>query len=548
MRCLPPRRGARGWTRSDPRGKRGEGGGGGGQSQAATRPYLVGLGYRQTSDLPITVIRQPHNLGYGGNQKAGYRYAIDHGFDIVVLLHGDGQYAPESLPQIVAPLEHGECDAVFGSRMIVKGAARKGGMPLYKFVGNRILLDFENAALGTDLSEFHSGYRAYSVDALADVPFEQNSDGFNFDTQIIIQLRHAGKRINEVPIPTYYGDEICHVNGMQYAWDVTRDVVSLQAPENGLRRRRARPARRRVRAEGEPGQLARRIFALLASRPAGNILDLGCSSGLLAQRLRELGHRVTGVDAVEAPGVREQTDSFVKADLDAGIPAEVGTGFDVVLAADVIEHLRDPQRLVRESRRVLRPGGSLVVCVPNFGHWYPRLRAARPLRLRPAWATRPRPSALLHPPERKAASRARGFEIRRIEPVGLLSKRSRSHAPATMASGFRFRRGFLVADPVRLSVHPRGRAHDRDLRVSGWHRDEDRQHRDEERHGEPGDRSLRPLAGKRGRQHEHEQRCDRQRVSPGETGIVDVIGDHHGRAEGDATQVEHGHRDQAEDM
>ena len=119
--------------------------------------YLVGLGYSQTSDLPITVIRQPRNLGYGGNQKAGYRYAIDHGFDIIVLLHGDGQYAPESLPEIVAPLERGECDAVFGSRMMVKGAARGGGMPLYKYVGNRVLSTIENAALGTELSEFHSG-------------------------------------------------------------------------------------------------------------------------------------------------------------------------------------------------------------------------------------------------------------------------------------------------------------------------------------------------------------------------------------------------------
>ena len=88
--------------------------------------YLVGLGYSQPSDLPITVIRQPRNLGYGGNQKAGYRYAVDQGLDIVVLLHGDGQYAPESLPEIVAPLERGEADAVFGSRMMVRAPLARG--------------------------------------------------------------------------------------------------------------------------------------------------------------------------------------------------------------------------------------------------------------------------------------------------------------------------------------------------------------------------------------------------------------------------------------
>src|SRR6202051_3084077 len=144
--------------------------------------YLVGLGYQQISDLPITLIRQPRNLGYGGNQKAGYQVAIEHGLDIVVMLHGDGQYAPESLPDIVAPLISGDADAVFGSRIMIKGAARKGGMPIYKYVGNRILSRFENAALGTELSEFHSGYRAYSVAALKQLPFERNSNGFNFDT------------------------------------------------------------------------------------------------------------------------------------------------------------------------------------------------------------------------------------------------------------------------------------------------------------------------------------------------------------------------------
>jgi len=182
--------------------------------------YLVGLGYQQISDLPITMVRQPTNLGYGGNQKVGYELAIDHGLDIVVMLHGDGQYAPESLPDLLAPLLADEADAVFGSRLMVKGEARRGGMPLYKYAGNRILTRFENAVLGTDMSEFHSGYRAYSVRALKQIPFQRNSNGFNFDTQIIIQLHDAGMRIVEVPVRTYYGDEICYVNGIRYAVDV----------------------------------------------------------------------------------------------------------------------------------------------------------------------------------------------------------------------------------------------------------------------------------------------------------------------------------------
>ncbi len=108
----------------------------------------------------------PQEPGYGGNQKAGYQWAIDNGLDIVVLLHGDGQYAPEMLPEMVAPLERGEADAVFGSRMLDPGGARRGGMPRYKFVGNRILTTVENIVAGASLSEWHSGYRAYSVAAL----------------------------------------------------------------------------------------------------------------------------------------------------------------------------------------------------------------------------------------------------------------------------------------------------------------------------------------------------------------------------------------------
>jgi glycosyltransferase involved in cell wall biosynthesis len=382
--------------------------------------YLVGLGYQQTSDLPITVVRQPQNLGYGGNQKAGYQFAIDHGLDIVVLLHGDGQYAPECLPEMVAPLERGDADAVFGSRIMVKGAARRGGMPLYKFVGNRVLSTIENRALGTDLTEFHSGYRAYRVDALKDLPFDRNSDGFNFDTQIIIQLHDAGKRIVEIPIPTYYGDEICYVNGMQYAWDVTKDVLAYRLQKAGFgsgdRVALGEEYRLKESAESSHG----RIFALLGSRPPSKILDLGCSAGHLAQRLQELGHHVTGVDRFESREVTERLGAFVKADLDTGIPAEVGSGFDVVLAADVIEHLREPEQLLRDAREVLRPGGSLVVCVPNVSHWYPRFRTLLgrfdydqrgildKTHLR--FFTR---RSLRRTLERE------GFTVRRVEPVGL---------------------------------------------------------------------------------------------------------------------------------
>ncbi|MFI5009685.1 MAG: methyltransferase domain-containing protein [Solirubrobacterales bacterium] len=341
--------------------------------------YLVGLGYRQiTDDLPLTIVRHASNLGYGGNQKAGYRLAIERDLDIVVLLHGDGQYAPECLEEIVAPLERGECDAVFGSRMMVKGAARKGGMPLYKYVGNRILTRFENHMLGTDLSEFHSGYRAYSVKALSSIPFERNSDGFDFDTQIIIELVDAGKRIVEVPIATYYGDEICYVDGLKYAKDVSMAVLRHRLATLGF-------ISDGLSAVGEEYTLKESrdsshaiIVRWLEQMPPARILDLGCSGGLLAERARACGHTVTGVDLLDLPEVHDRVDRFIQRDLDHGLPPEMAEEepFDVVLAADVLEHVRVPELILAQIGAVLAPRGTLIASVPNFGHWYARARTA----------------------------------------------------------------------------------------------------------------------------------------------------------------------------
>lgn len=175
----------------------------------------------------LSIFRNPVNLMYGGNQRRGYQYAIQQNLDIVVLLHGDGQYAPEVMQDLLTPLEHGQADMVMGSRMMIEGAARKGNMPLYKYVGNRILTWLENRLLGTRLSEFHSGYRAYSVRALREIPLDKLTWNWHFDTQIIIEFIKRGFRISEVPIPTYYGDEICRVNGIPYAMNCVRETLKF---------------------------------------------------------------------------------------------------------------------------------------------------------------------------------------------------------------------------------------------------------------------------------------------------------------------------------
>lgn len=175
--------------------------------------------------VALTICVQPFNRGYGGNQRACYRWAAQNGFDHVVMIHGDGQYAPEIVEQILGPLLAGEADAVFGSRMMVRESARCGGMPMYKRLGNRVLSGIQNRATGLNLSEWHCGYRAYRIGALRQLDLETLSPGFDFDTQIILALDTANMTICETPIPTHYGDEKCHVNGLRYATQVTGAVM-----------------------------------------------------------------------------------------------------------------------------------------------------------------------------------------------------------------------------------------------------------------------------------------------------------------------------------
>jgi SAM-dependent methyltransferase len=341
---------------------------------SADTTYLVSLDYQTAGDLPLISLRNAHNLGYGGNQKTAYRWAIERGLDIVVLLHGDGQYAPEVIEDLIAPLMANQCDATLGSRMLAPGSARMGGMPLYKYAGNRILTKLSNAMVGTSLSEWHSGYRAYRIDALRDIPFEADSDGFDFDTQIIVQLHEAGKKIIEVPIPTFYGDEICYVNGLRYARDVTADVVRYRLHKTGFGSGELAFTHNGYDLKLSPFSSHGQLVSWLANRPPGRVLDLGCSDGRLGALFRLSGHSVVGVDSVKHNGVGARLDEFVEADLNQGLPTEVGKDFDVVVAADVLEHTMNPGSLLAELRDVLSPGGVVLVSVPNVAHWYPRVR------------------------------------------------------------------------------------------------------------------------------------------------------------------------------
>lgn len=167
----------------------------------------------------LTVLQHPVNRGYGEAEKTLLRAAIAEQVDVGILLHSDGQYSPEKIPELLVPFDQDTADLVQGSRML-GGGALKGGMPFYKYVANKGLTAIENWTLGMSMAEFHSGYMVYSRKALATIPFERLSASFDFDLEMLVLARAKGLRIAEIAIPTIYAGEKSHLKPIQYGLDV----------------------------------------------------------------------------------------------------------------------------------------------------------------------------------------------------------------------------------------------------------------------------------------------------------------------------------------
>jgi glycosyltransferase involved in cell wall biosynthesis len=181
---------------------------------------------RIASDFPnLDILDHRRNLGYGAAEKTLLRHAVREGAEAALLLHSDGQYSPESIPDLLGPLDRKEADLVQGSRMIERGGALRGGMPLYKYVANRCLTAIENKGFGMKMAEYHSGYMLYSRELLLAVPFEKFSNSFDFDLEMIVAAGSLGLKIKQIPIPTIYGEEVSYLNPFKYGIDVLKVVM-----------------------------------------------------------------------------------------------------------------------------------------------------------------------------------------------------------------------------------------------------------------------------------------------------------------------------------
>jgi len=349
--------------------------------------FHIGLSHKRKSisKFPFNVLKNPINQGYGGNQKIGYHYAIKNNFDFVALLHGDGQYAPEYLPKLLTPLNKGKADAVFGSRMIKNTNALKGGMPLYKFIGNKILTFVQNILLGVKLSEFHSGYRVYSVNTLKRIPFFMNTNDFHFDTEIIIQFTLYKGLIREVPIPTYYGDEICHVNGLKYAYNVLKTSFTARLQRyNLLYDRRFDAIEEKNNSDYYSAKLnweSSHSIAINYTKNSKVILDLGCANAEVTRYLAKSKRKtVYAVDKYKPKNIPKNV-VFLKHDLNIALENSsfYGKKFDTILLLDVVEHLLNPEKFVDDiykmvksdlDTKILVTTGNVAFIITRFLHLF----------------------------------------------------------------------------------------------------------------------------------------------------------------------------------
>lgn len=318
--------------------------------------YEEALKYsKNCKDLNISVIKTSENLGYGGNQKLGYFYAIKNDYDLVALIHGDGQYSPEFLGDLLFPFENdfNKIDMVLGSRMINKLDAIKGKMPIYKFIGNIILTKIQNFFLKSNLAEFHTGYKIYKVSALKNINFEKNTNDFHFDTEIIAQFLINNYVIKEIPIKTFYGDEVCNVNGVIYAKNCITTLIKYKLMTLGIFNdiKYIKKNYNENKYETKLNFYSPHSLVFNSVKFGSNVLDLGSGEGFVCDELKyKKNCNVKMVDNIDKNTTDEDK---ILLDLNKKLPDnnEVDwSKIDYVIALDIIEHLQNPENFVTNLR------------------------------------------------------------------------------------------------------------------------------------------------------------------------------------------------------
>ena len=301
----------------------------------------------------LHVRTNPRRYGYGGRRKIAFDYALDRGFDCVIVLEGDGRHPPERLADLLAA-------ALLDRSLVVIGAGARASSGPAPWLLRRML--------GMTVRDWRSGLRAYATDVLRRIPFQLASDDRRFDTEMLIQCRALGVPIREVPVGAF--DEPGADGGLTGAIAAAIDyrLHQLHVQRNG-----AFLVDRDIHYTFKHSRTGSHVQILQAIRPGTRVLDLGCSQGLLARPLAEKGVRTTGVDMGPPEKVSRDLEAYYRRDLEAPLDLPDGRVFDYVVVADVIEHVKNRAQLLRSARRYLKPDGRLLISTANIAIWFYRL-------------------------------------------------------------------------------------------------------------------------------------------------------------------------------
>lgn len=354
----------------------------GGHSKGAKRD-----GYATTTDvddlrhladefgIPVTVlgVRQP-GARYGAIQKIAFGWAIDQQFDVAAVVHASGHFPLRALDQMIGPIGRKEAGAVFARRVRDVGNLRRD-ISWWKAAGNRYLCSVINRIVGHPADEWLCPFRAYSTAVLRSMPFLNNSDSHVFDLEMLVGCVELHEQLEEVPVPVVPDRAFGLADCVRLARDSIVAALRYRFHKMGFGTGSTAFNSLAYEVKTEENSSHDSLLRWLNEFVPGRVLDVGCSDGYFGHLLEQMGHTVTGVDMQASPGIEERISHFVLANLEEGLSTHFEEGsFDIVVLADVLEHVRSPGTLLRGARVILAPGGSILVSIPNIGHWYGRLK------------------------------------------------------------------------------------------------------------------------------------------------------------------------------
>jgi 2-polyprenyl-3-methyl-5-hydroxy-6-metoxy-1,4-benzoquinol methylase len=325
--------------------------------------------------LNVQILFTSENLGYGGNQKLAFHYAVKHEFDVVLMLDECGQYPTERLEELLSVLMTSDVQAVVSSRFLNNAQNPRRQMPLHRYLGNRLVTSLQNLILGLKYSEFHSGFRSFRVKALEKIPFPFNSNGRQFDTEILIQFKLKGFAVKEVPIFLNKETKSRILDHVRYGIDVLRVSINFQLHQRFLfYERKFDVSSGTEKYTLKVGYPSSHQLALNEVTGNGRVLDIGCGRSLVGAELKKTGCWVEAVDC-EVPDGGAKINKFTKMDLNDENVSLLVHDFDYVLLLDVLEHLEEPEKFILNLRTHARgKSPKVLLSVPNIGFFIIRLQ------------------------------------------------------------------------------------------------------------------------------------------------------------------------------